>query len=945
MTYIQQLLQNITAAHENLRAKIPGKARWGIIALLTVLSFIIFIFSAEWLMTHMVAMLPIFYIASVLAVGFKRALYGTAIFLFCCFALWLRTGPPYEGVLGGSYVMFAENDGWYNMRLIENLVQHFPFRNSFEPYTMYPYGQSVPFAPFFDWFIALVIWIAGLGHPSTELVEKMSAYSPAVMGALTVIPVYFIGKEIFSRNAGLLAAGLLAILPGEFLFRSILGFTDHHIAEVLFSTLTILFFIMAIKRAQAAQITFSQIRHREWSSIKKPLLFALLSGFFLGIYILSWIGAAIFIFIILVYVFIRYIMDHLNGKPTDYLAVISTPVLLIALLMSAIFYKYLLFGNFVLGGLVIGLLGVAIFQVTSCLMTRKDIKRIFFPITIVVIAGAGIGLLYLSWESLYHDIFSRLSDLVPSARTLTIMEAQPLLSGFDASHLTDHRIWSYFTTGLFLVPIAFLFMTYSAIGKGKTGRRLFLGWIGVLVLTVIIDQVTSMPWQIYLAEVLAIMAFYVYFEKSSAKLILLIWSCVTLMALMSQTRYAYYFAINVVLLSSYILWKLPGWITQIMALLNWKEAPDADEAKTRAEKKRAKTKKEQQTAVYLRPKYVSAALAIIAVFFLAVYPNLIYGTYNQNQYPDSSCYQINAAFCPSCSATMYLVYRPYGANTDWHEALTWMKNNTPEPFGDPDFYYALYDAPKAGESYDYPDSAYGVMSWWDYGHWITRIAHRIPNANPFQSGIGGTSSSGTIRPGASTFMTAQNESTASWIMDELDSRYVVIDIETAYGKYHTMVTWSGNKVSDFYDILYIGDKGEYRTYDNPGSRSAELQIFFTPYYQSMCARLYNFNTEAAVPNNSTYVILYAEDTDDNGETYRHIANVANDGKAFPTYEEALDFLESHSGYTIIGLDPFTSPIPLEALDEYELIHSSPVPNCVGQNYPYVKVFEYTGYEK
>lgn len=933
MLYIQELWRNIVSAHETVRAKIPSKARWGIIALLVVLSFIIFIFCAEWLMTRMVAMLPLFYAIAVLAVGFKRALYGTAVFLFCCFALWLRTGPPYDGVLGGSYVMFAENDGWYNARLIENLVANFPFRNTFDPYTMYPYGQGIPFAPFFDWLAALFIWIAGLGHPSTALIEKMAAYFPAVLGTLTIIPVYFIGKEIFNRNAGLLAAGLLAIAPGEFLFRSILGFTDHHIAEVLFSTTTMLFFIMAIKRAQENQITFERIKLREWSSLKKPLLFALLSGFFLGIYILSWIGAAIFIFIILVYVFIQYIMDHLNGKPTDYLAIISAPVLLVSLLMSAIFYKYLLFGNFVLGGLVIGLLGIAVFQVTSYLMARKNIKRILYPITIAVIAGAGIGLLYLSWESLYHDIFNRLSDLVPSSRALTIMEAQPLLSDFDISHFTDHRIWTYFTTGLLLVPLSFLLITYSSIEKIKIGKWFSLGWAGVVILTVIIDQFASMPWQLYLVEGLAIMALYMYLEKSSPKIILLIWSFVTLMALMSQTRYAYYFAINVALLSSYILWKMPAWITRLLALLHWKEAPSPTEAKTRAEKKRAKAKQEQSGFSYFRPKYVSYAISIVIIFFVSVYPNVIYGTYN------------DSGWSPKNSATLFLTYHPYGPNTDWHEALTWMKDNTPEPFGDPDFYYALYDAPKAGERYAYPDSAYGVMSWWDYGHWITRIARRIPNANPFQSGIGGTSSDGTIQPGASTFMTAQNESTASWIMDELDSRYVVIDIETAYGKYHTMVTWSGNQVSDFYDILYIGDEGEYRTYSDPGSRTAQLQVFFPDYYQSMCARLYNFGTEAAVPNNSTYVILYAEDTDSNGETYRYIANVANGGEAFPNYEEALDFLESHPEYMIIGLDPFTSPIPLEALDEYKLIHSSPVPNCVGQNYPYVKVFEYTGYEK
>jgi asparagine N-glycosylation enzyme membrane subunit Stt3 len=184
-------------------------------------------------------------------------------------------------------------------------------------------------------------------------------------------------------------------------------------------------------------------------------------------------------------------------------------------------------------------------------------------------------------------------------------------------------------------------------------------------------------------------------------------------------------------------------------------------------------------------------------------------------------------------------------------------------------------------------------------------------------------------------------------MDQLDSRYVVIDFETAWGKFHTMVTWSGGKVSDYYDILFIGDKGEYRTYSNPGSRSAELQIFLPAYYQSMCARLYNFGAEAAVPNNSTFAILYVEDTDKNGETYRYIAGVANEGKPFPGYEEALQFLESHPDYMIIGTDPFSSPIPLEALAEYRPIHSSPsvVTQRGDRSLHYVEVFEYTGYEK
>jgi dolichyl-diphosphooligosaccharide--protein glycosyltransferase len=236
MTSILQILQNIIPAQDNLSAKLPRIAKFGIIAFLIVIAFIIFIFRAQFLMRYMIALLPMFYIAAVLSVGAKKALYGTAVFLFFCFALWVRVGPSYNAVLGGSYVNF-QDDANYHMRLIENMVQHFPQRISFDPYTQYPLGETVPFAPFFDFLIALFIWIAGLGHPSLALTYIMGAYYPAVLGALIVIPVYFIGKELFNnRNAGLLAAGLIAIAGGEILNRSLLGFTDHHIAEALFST-------------------------------------------------------------------------------------------------------------------------------------------------------------------------------------------------------------------------------------------------------------------------------------------------------------------------------------------------------------------------------------------------------------------------------------------------------------------------------------------------------------------------------------------------------------------------------------------------------------------------------------------------------------------------------------------------------------------------------------
>jgi len=80
------------------------------------------------------------------------------------------------------------------------------------------------------------------------------------------------------------------------------------------------------------------------------------------------------------------------------------------------------------------------------------------------------------------------------------------------------------------------------------------------------------------------------------------------------------------------------------------------------------------------------------------------------------------------SAAENIGYACYGVSRvtisdDWRSALEWMGANTPDPGVD---YYAAYEK----DGFSYPKESYGIMSWWDYGHWITFVAQRIPNTKP-----------------------------------------------------------------------------------------------------------------------------------------------------------------------------------------------------------------------
>jgi dolichyl-diphosphooligosaccharide--protein glycosyltransferase len=159
-----------------------------------------------------------------------------------------------------------------------------------------------------------------------------------------------------------------------------------------------------------------------------------------------------------------------------------------------------------------------------------------------------------------------------------------------------------------------------------------------------------------------------------------------------------------------------------------------------------------------------------------------------------------------------------GSVTVWQEGLSWMSDSTPDSESADLGYYGTHPQPADGD-FEYPESTYGVMSWWDYGHWITIIGQRIPVANPFQQGarvasaylqspserranaiLDALPSLDDEPPVSPAGNPAANTSTAELerIADEQspqrkgeDVRYVVIDDQMAGGKFSAITRWQG----------------------------------------------------------------------------------------------------------------------------------------------------------
>jgi dolichyl-diphosphooligosaccharide--protein glycosyltransferase len=759
-----------------------------------------------------------------------------AIFLF---SFYIRGITPINTVFNRGVVGFAMDDSVFQMRLVENTIHFFPHRIFFDAFTRYPYGSQLSWGPLFDQMIAffsIIIGFAANGiSPAQITIDTTGAFFPAILGALIVFPVYFIGKELAGNKAGLLGAFLIAILPGQFLSRSVLGFTDHHVAEAFYTTLMMAFFIIAIKKAE--NITLDHWLNKDWPALKKPLIYSLMAGITLGAYLLTWTTGVFFVVVFGIFMVVQYVIDHFKGKSTEYLGVVGIIAYLTAMIMvlpyvdlnnnlSAYYYSPL--HLIVTGG---GAVVFAILSLISIEMNKR--KYAGFQFILFLSAIILIGLITLK-------------ILIPDLYDATVGNWNYLFGGLSGGGLTVAEA----------SPIS-----YEA-ALGDFGYNYILSYIAILLLC------------------------YYAIKKSNAEYTLMVvWSVFVLGIMLAQNRFAYYYAVNVAILSGVL-------VSRFLDFSDWKlfNSDNAIECLKR-----------------IKVQHILSLILVIAVIGFLPF--------------DASPYKMTMddAKWGAVSSGFY----------EWHDALTWMKDNTPKP----DLpYYSIYEKPPTGQKYNYSKNDYGVMSWWDYGHIITYWGHRIPNANPFQAGIGGGADHA---PGASTFLVAQTEDEANKVLDDLGingkpgARYVVSNAYMAYSIQPTIAEWD-NTNTGYYEQVRTSQGNDYW----PSMK----------YYNTMESKLHIFDTNGlhnyrlvheSTPNPAT-------SGGNEEKAYKSIYNILNKDNPLPVEESGYaKIFEYVLGARITGSAPPGTNVTLANTIKTNIGRTIPYKQVTSSNGTYVFIVPYS----
>jgi asparagine N-glycosylation enzyme membrane subunit Stt3 len=345
-------------------------------------------------------------------------------------AFFLRSYFVYGPSVDNGYLLSGGSDSYYHQRVIDYATST-GHHLTVDPLLNYPVSLVNARPPLYDWSVAVTgtMWATITGAPVADGTGLSLVLSTAVWGALTIIPVYMIGRSAFGRRAGLAAAFLFAIMPAH-IQRSVLSDADHDAMILFFVVFGFYFLLESLKSIHGEKWVVSWKSGKSikegvinyFRSNQSSVIYALLGGVSIAAVAFIWTGFMYVLIIVLAYLLVQIFINRFKNIDS-FGAVISVSLMLgLALILAAPMYWQLTFWG-------------TWFDVPAMLFIAALIVGIFFTVTrdypwtlvipvFVIIAVVALAGLAAFAPRIFEAIITGQGYLVKSKLYSTISEAQ-----------------------------------------------------------------------------------------------------------------------------------------------------------------------------------------------------------------------------------------------------------------------------------------------------------------------------------------------------------------------------------------------------------------------------------------------------------------------------------------------------------------------------------------
>ena len=288
---------------------------------------------------------------------------------------------------------------------------------------------------------------------TTDPVFNFCVIFPVIMGTLTCLAIYFLGRDIGGKGVGLFSALFLA-LNSSHIGRTSLGFFDDETVGIFSILLFILLFLRSIDPER---------------SLRNSLTYAVAAGLSLGYLFASWGAARYPLGVTVLFVFVLLLLRRYSSRLLLSYSATFGIGLFIAINVPKLGFRYLteatvlaVFGVFLL---------LCIYEISRYIKTLK-MKTVFVLCSFAVLAASFFAL------SLYGYITS------PEAKFISVLNPAARLGAGPVQQLVqsvaEHRpaAWGSFYydlgIGAFFVPVGLFFAV-----QNPTNRNIFLCIFGL----------------------------------------------------------------------------------------------------------------------------------------------------------------------------------------------------------------------------------------------------------------------------------------------------------------------------------------------------------------------------------------------------------------------------------------------------------------------------------